>query len=285
MLKKLLKYDVAAIWKIWLPISLGVIVMSLVMSLTVRATLETSGSSTSDVFLALMMFFTIMATVIGWAGLWIATPLLCYIRYYKNFFSDQGYLTFTLPVKRRDLYLSKVINALIWSVGNALVTLVALSIIGLIVPTPEVSGQIINPVVFQSIGELLKLLWDLVSGWTIVYFLEVLVLMVIAALYSIGMFHMCITIGSVIAKKRKVLTAVGLYLGINFLLSFVSNAFSLFFSSPLTGFFSLLENYSDARQCVILAVALLIVILVAAVMTAVYHLVTLHLIERKLNLS
>ncbi len=287
MLRKLLKYDLDAVWRIWVPLAASVPVMSLITALVVRAVLE--GSSNDDgsavIMLAFMMFFAIMTLVILWVGLFIVTPIICYLHYYRHFFSDRGYLTFTLPVPRQKLYLSKVLSAFIWSAGNAVVTVVSICILLLLIPTSQEVAQFVNPVIFDFLGMGLKDLWQSVGPWLIVYGLELLLILVALSLCNIGLFHLAITMGSVIAKKHKVLCAVGLYLGMNYGISFVTQFFMLFSASPLASFTLMLAKLSLQQQCASIAIAGLIALLLLATVAAIYHFVALHLIERKLNLA
>ena len=225
------------------------------------------------------------ALVILWVGLFIVTPIICYLHYYKHFFSDRGYLTFTLPVPRQKLYLSKVLSAFIWSAGNAVVTVLSACILLLLIPTSQEVAQFVNPIVFDFIGEGVGFLWQNVGAWLILYALELLLILVALSLCNIGLFHLAITMGSVIAKKHKVLCAVGLYLGMNYGISFVSQFFMLFSASPLASFTLMLSKLSLQQQCASVAITGMIVVLFLATVAAIYHFVALHLIERKLNLA
>lgn len=286
MLRKLLRYDLDAVWRIWVPLAASVPVMSLITALLVRTLLERPENDDSAVVvLGFMMFFAIMTLVILWVGLFIVTPIICYLHYYKHFFSDRGYLTFTLPVPRQKLYLSKVLSAFIWSAGNAVVTVLSVCILLLLIPTSQEVAQFVNPIVFDFIGEGVGFLWQNVGAWLILYALELLLILVALSLCNIGLFHLAITMGSVIAKKHKVLCAVGLYLGMNYGISFVSQFFMLFSASPLASFTLMLSKLSLQQQCASVAITGMIVVLFLATVAAIYHFVALHLIERKLNLA
>lgn len=286
MLRKLLRYDLDAVWRIWVPLAASVPVMSLITALLVRTLLERPENDDSAVVvLGFMMFFAIMTLVILWVGLFIVTPIICYLHYYKHFFSDRGYLTFTLPVPRQKLYLSKVLSAFIWSAGNAVVTVLSACILLLLIPTSQEIAQFVNPIVFDFIGEGVGFLWQNVGAWLILYALELLLILVALSLCNIGLFHLAITMGSVIAKKHKVLCAVGLYLGMNYGISFVSQFFMLFSASPLASFTLMLSKLSLQQQCASIAITGMIVVLFLATVAAIYHFVALHLIERKLNLA
>ena len=286
MLRKLLRYDLDAVWRIWVPLAASVPVMSLITALLVRTLLERPENDDSAVVvLGFMMFFAIMTLVILWVGLFIVTPIICYLHYYKRFFSDRGYLTFTLPVPRQKLYLSKVLSAFIWSAGNAVVTVLSVCILLLLIPSSQEVAQFVNPIVFDFIGEGVGFLWQNVGAWLILYALELLLILVALSLCNIGLFHLAITMGSVIAKKHKVLCAVGLYLGMNYGISFVSQFFMLFSASPLASFTLMLSKLSLQQQCASVAITGMIVVLFLATVAAIYHFVALHLIERKLNLA
>ena len=286
MLRKLLRYDLDAVWRIWVPLAASVPVMSLITALLVRTLMERPENDDSAVVvLGFMMFFAIMTLVILWVGLFIVTPIICYLHYYKHFFSDRGYLTFTLPVPRQKLYLSKVLSAFIWSAGNAVVTVLSACILLLLIPTSQEVAQFVNPIVFDFIGEGVGFLWQNVGAWLILYALELLLILVALSLCNIGLFHLAITMGSVIAKKHKVLCAVGLYLGMNYGISFVSQFFMLFSASPLASFTLMLSKLSLQQQCASVAITGMIVVLFLATVAAIYHFVALHLIERKLNLA
>lgn len=286
MLRKLLRYDLDAVWRIWVPLAASVPVMSLITALLVRTLLERPENDDSAVVvLGFMMFFAIMTLVILWVGLFIVTPIICYLHYYKHFFSDRGYLTFTLPVPRQKLYLSKVLSAFIWSAGNAVVTVLSVCILLLLIPSSQEVAQFVNPIVFDFIGEGVGFLWQNVGAWLILYALELLLILVALSLCNIGLFHLAITMGSVIAKKHKVLCAVGLYLGMNYGISFVSQFFMLFSASPLASFTLMLSKLSLQQQCASVAITGMIVVLFLATVAAIYHFVALHLIERKLNLA
>ena len=53
-----------------------------------------------------MAMLLVIACVMAIIASAVVTELLVFVRFYKNFFTDEGYLTFTLPVSRKDLLLS-----------------------------------------------------------------------------------------------------------------------------------------------------------------------------------
>ncbi len=102
MLGKLLKYELGATARIFLPLYGALIVVSMANNLLMRLQLD---SLTIVGFLALF-------------GLMVATAVLTIVilieRFYSNLLGSEGYLMFTLPVGVGSLVASKLIVSLIW---------------------------------------------------------------------------------------------------------------------------------------------------------------------------
>ena len=113
MLKKCLKYDLRAVGRIWWILAASMagafIVASLSLRVLVQSTLDPDPSS---VLLTLSIFgglISILCVFAIFAAMTVSI-ILVYWRTYTHFYTDEGYLTFSLPVKRSTLYLSKVLT-------------------------------------------------------------------------------------------------------------------------------------------------------------------------------
>ena len=104
MFRKLLKYDIKSIANIWLIMSATVLAMSVFAGFCVKDIIINTNNP--DYFP--WSVIGVMITYIAYIAFGIITSILVYLRFYKNFFSDEGYLTFTLPVKRSHLLLSNL---------------------------------------------------------------------------------------------------------------------------------------------------------------------------------
>ena len=287
MCKKLLKYDFAYVFKIWLALSISVVGMAIVTSLIIRSAIfinTQNGASMASTLSVLAAVFMSFGMIMIWVGILIVTPLMCYIRYYKNFFSDEGYLTFTLPVRRRDLYLAKVTNTFIFQAANVVVSLLAVSILMLLIPPAE-EGQLINPVVFRYIGQGIRWLWSSMGGWLLMYGVLLIAFMAIRSLYNIGMIQLCITVGATVAKKHKVLAGVGIYFGSSFAMSAISQVVNIFTGGALIGFVAIVAERPDVLRHPIVVLTIFVILLMMLTAATVLHLITLNIIERKLNLA
>lgn len=288
MLKKLLKYDLNAVWKLWVALSAALLGMAVFMSLLIRFSIVSSLASSNSLlslFLVLGSFVSGFGVIIAWSGILIVTPIMCYIRYFKNFFSDEGYLTFTLPVKRSTLYLSKVINVFIFNVGNVIVTIIAILLALMIIPETGNNGAILNFEILKTLWSGIVWLWQELGLWLAVYLLGIILLATACSLYQIGMIHLCITVGATVAKKHKVLAALGIYMGVSFVLSSVYQIFGLFGLQSVEGFVYLADTTSALLTHLTLLSVLFLAIVIVSVAATILHLITLNTIERKLNLA
>lgn len=120
MLNKLLKYDLK-----WLYKTIGIFyLLSLVFSLIVR------GLSLLDkTFVVNSLTFMFKISAIGMiVATVIITVARLWTRFIKNVYKDESYLTHTLPVTKKDIYLSKVLSVVITSITTVLVTIICLLI-------------------------------------------------------------------------------------------------------------------------------------------------------------
>ena len=284
MLRKLIKYDIKSVAPIWCLMAVVVACMAVFGSVVARVSIE--AMERVDIFALLPVFGMLLAGLC--AVVVVSSPFvtmfLVYWRFYKNFFTDEGYLTFTLPVSRRQLMLSKVINAMIWMLAHGVLLVFCLLIACWIVP-PTFGDGLFNTVIFEGIGRALRGLWELGGAWTILWTLEILVGLLVSTLFSVGCFHLCITIGSVVAKKAKLLAAIGIYYLSNMVITTASQLFTtLILPHLIPGVEVLLR---DAPQAAVNGATTLMVGIVIAVFAAAacaVHFAAMDMVERKLNL-
>ncbi len=283
MFKKLLKYDMMSVWRFWWILALGVFSLSVVGSFVLRFVITYIENPNFSFFIAIAIFFLVLCFLIISSSVF-ATEIFIYLRFYKNFFTDEGYLTFTLPVSRRQLYLSKLLNALIWQTLHALLLIACIAVFLLIAP-PAQNG-LIDPTGFILIGEAITAAWNAAGVWLIVYTLEILLLLFVSQLFGIGMIHFCITIGAIIAKKAKLLAAIGIYYGINMAFSLATQILGMISLISLgDGFAYLTLDFSLQEGLVFIALVLLIISAMMAVLACLLNCFTLDRIERRLNLA
>ena len=131
-------------------------------------------------------------------------------RYYRSRFTEEGYLTYTLPVNNHQLMLSSILSSVleILLVGLATVAAVAVAfgIFAAELPWNEVDwGQ-----VWSRFGELLHSFRPVVGD-----VLLVLLNMVLMGLATLLTLMLAVTIGATAAKKHPILLAIAVYYGLS----------------------------------------------------------------------
>lgn len=277
MLRKLLRYDFKAVLKYWWIAALSSVVLSLGGGWCISIF-----TNEKDLPEALYVVATLLmiVVVLGLVAFAILTTILIFSRFYKNFFTDEGYLTFTLPVKRSQLLNSK----LIVSTTTAMLTFLVL-IIDIIVMIVLVSQEEIftKEYWYGFVNDfLLEFFRDEYIAYYVLWFIEALVLVVLLVIFSSLFMFSCITVASIIAKKAKVITAIGIYYVANSIFSFVVQMFWLFGIASID---SWLWNLSEQNTVKVVSLILFGLILFMSIFCAVLYSIQYWMLDRKLNLS
>lgn len=227
MLGKLYKYDMKALDKKLLPLAAGIFSSAALCTLTVKILISYFENDVENLFLILSTVAGSIFVGISAVAL-VAYPVvalfIAFVHYYKNFFSDEGYLTFTLPVKTSELLLSKFLAIVTHALIAFSVFCASVSLIVFIGTSPD---SFVNTEVIDVIGEWTELMTEYSGGFiTASYGLN----LVASGIYFIVIALLSVTMGALIAKKHKILAAIGIYYVINMATSLVSSVFNTLFS-------------------------------------------------------
>ncbi len=218
MLGKLLKHEWRAVWKI--PTLLIGILLAVAVLSGLSFTLPIWDSEWIGLPLSGMMLFVLFYVCMIGLGLGITIYLA--VRYYKSMFTDEGYLTHTLPVTSHQLLLSKVITMSVWELIGAAAVAMSMVVFGGIVLLSLAMKQSSFALDFM---EAVSELWELWESPYLNGFLEFAVSIVCLVLVS-AVGGAMIIIGAVnlgqMARSHRILGAVGAYFGLNSVLQFIS---------------------------------------------------------------
>ena len=120
MLKKLLKYDLKSVYKVLIIFYS----LSLFFAVLTRIFLNIEGSFIINVIgkvcsgVTISMFFNIL----------INNLMRLWVRFKNNFYGDESYLTHTLPIDKKTLYLSKTLTSVITLFSSAVVIAISMFI-------------------------------------------------------------------------------------------------------------------------------------------------------------
>ena len=284
MLRKTLKYDLNAVYKIWLILTVTVLAISFVGGLSLRDIIVSSGEEQFDAF-TLFSTFGLIVTIFSIAAYILIVELLVLYRYYQNFFTDEAYLTFTLPVKRRTLFNSKLINAFIWSVANIAVVTAAVLIIMAFAPLNEDGTGSLLLFIFDSLFKTIGQIFELFDAWAYLYTLEALLIALFSTVFSTLLIYACITLGCTMVKKYKLLMAILVYYMVNMAISIMSYVGSIVMSIVTAMSIEILATYTEGQIKAIVFFTLMAIAAFYLVLCVVAYKFSLSRIEKNLNLA
>lgn len=283
MFSKLLKHEWKANWRLLSILSLAVIIAAVVGTIALRVMVNYGDRlSESNSFLNLLLLPLGLLVFVSFLALVVYAAAVLFVllfRFYKNKFTDEGYLTFTLPVTNHQIFLSSAVNMLIWSVIS--VVLVILLFVVMILIGTSTSG-FINMELIRELRSLKLILPEMAEAYSEIlgdsYGILTLISILISPVYNVVLAMTCITLGAVVAKKHKILAAIGIYYGANTVLGILSSAITTVPSLMFIGNDGLA---SSDRYFTLTMVAQLLIY--AAVIVGGYFLST-KLMKNKLNL-
>lgn len=288
MLKKCLKYDFAALMRTWWILAISMLSAGVIAGLGFRffsqcmvADNVNEGLAILSAFVALGSYFCILAMIMGMT----VSFILIFWRIYTHFYTDEGYLTFTLPVKRSTLYLSKVISATVLQAATIGVLMLGILFMVVVVPPTEGGEFFISMDWLSGIGDFLRMLVDLAGWWLLLWVPVTFAIVILLALFQTGLIYLCITIGAVMAKRHKLVAAIGIYYGVNMAVGIVGEILLLLLASGIAAIIYAAAAAGGAVLGLTVTAILVIFALALAVLSAILHFMTVNKLEKKLNLA
>lgn len=206
---------------------------------------EASAASNLTVVLVMAALF---CGFLVWASL-VALYVFIAARFYRTMFTDEGYLTLTLPVRTGALVAAKFwaafrLVAVFMLVATGLASLAAL-------------------VVGDGDWDMVEVLLSLMGGWAalagdggLAGSLAGVANALVSGAYALGLAFLALTLGAWWARRHKIAAAVALYLGISWALSFAFSVIGVLAMMADTGSASIVLGMVSGTQTVVnLAVA------------------------------
>ena len=268
MLKKLFVHEWKDTWR--LVGIMNLIVLGLTLIGTFFLNNETWNAADKNEFLAVTIVVYMMFFITSVAVLSMVVMLSFFTRFYRNLYTDQGYLMHTLPVTAHQLIWSKTFVAVIWSFISTVVMITSIfSLVYSAIPSVDRDEFWMALRDFFAAAEF--------DGRFIGVIVLYVLLLVVAQFMSLFLGYASISIGQTF-KKQKVLGAIGVYIGIYMLIQTVSSYLSMFMTMSV--------NSSTANdEITFLLISLVILLLVMAALAAGFYCITHYIMKNKLNLE
>lgn len=235
MLGKLIKYDLKAMNRYLIIIHVFMLSACILMRIFLTGHLFTEGVDFNNrkYFLPLVLFFTLFIILISMLA--FAVQLVIAVRFYKNLFSSEGYLTHTLPVTNGQHLLAKTISGSIWAVINVISFHIAIWIVA---ATPYVIRSITENK--MEIMDTLGFTGSRPSGSFHGLLLLYMGVCLVGAVSNVVLFYASIAIGQLVSG-HKILGAIAAY----FCISTIASVAALILSA-LTGLLGASMELSSA---------------------------------------
>ncbi len=278
MLKKLFAHEWKDTWKLMTIVNAAMILYALIgMIIFNQKNVDTffEGSGRGNSLAPTIGFFSyFLVYAIGIVVLSVLSLLYFFVRFYRNLYTDQGYLMHTLPVESSDLLISKAAVAMIWRGICILVCCIAVIMLLYSMGGPEAWGELVNA--FREI--------HMSSGQAILVIILILLGIVGSLAFDVSKGYAAISIGQQMGKN-KVLWCVGCYIGLNVLVSLITNIVTetVTFSLVRMGETNTLANLETAENTVLLIFLIIDLAMLAA--SAGLYALSNHFMKNKLNLD
>ena len=270
MLGKLIKHDFAATWKVEASLDVVLILLGIMTGVMVHFIPNASES----VGMSLFMFSFVGVFYMGIIAANVVTIIYLVVRYYRNLYTSEGYLMFTLPVKTDMLVHSKVVTGGVWVFLSYLCTVISIFFAGLGFFT---SIDVPREELMEGLREA-----SAVMGFDLSLVTILLVTFLITPVCAVLCMYFCISIGQ-LWQGHKILGAVLCMIGLYIFNQIVSQAVFIF-----SGFWQMMGSSGadiDATFGGMYKRMLLILLILTVIQSAIYYVVILFINRRKINLD
>lgn len=270
MVRKLMKYEMIAFFRTLLPAQ--IVVLSLALLTRVLFFFETE----TTVF-TILSTSSIVALVVAGVVLCVMTAVISISHFYRNLFSGEGYLSFTLPATAEQHVRAKLLSALLATLCTFVTLMLAVAI--------ATAGDVFLELC-RAGGYLCKLAWREV-GWNFAgYALEALGILFFAACSLYLLFYACLALGQR-ARRARFLAAVGIFMGYYFARQILWTILLIVFtlSTEQPPLFDEILRFANASPRLFVHLLLIGGMVWNAILGGIYYLITVQTLRKHLNLE
>ena len=274
MLKTLLKYEWKDTWGLCTACNGIALILSVIGALMISLwhySDDKTFTDTQTTMLGVAFSFYIIIYIVSVFAIVLVMKYYFFVRYYKNLFTDQGYLMHTLPVKSTDLINSKLIIAVLWQFITGIV--VGICIVIIVFSFADIFGELSIMDFKEAFHDIETEFDEIVKGVPLIA--SGIISGLVTPIFEILLMYMAVGIGQQSKKNRlflSVMVLIGLYVGKRFISSCLSVPLQM-----------LLIN-EDVSLTAVNVGAVLVVLAIIAMTVGLYFL-NKYFLEKKLNLE
>ena len=267
MLAKLFKHEMKALGRQLLPMYGIVILITCINKLGMLIDVDILYFNTLRSFLAIAYVMVIVA-------LFIACWIIIIVRFFKNLLSNEGYLSFTLPVSANAHIFIKLICAVIMAIISIAVAVASLLILGF-------GTKILNDI-FIDFSSFSHQMYSILGGHYVMYIVEIAIMLIVLIAQSFLMLYAAMSLGQLFGRNR-VLGAFVSYFIIYFVLQIIMSIVLTLFYFVAPDMISI--NLTFQQGIAVAHISFLGITAFYCVLSLVYYLITRYMLTRRLNLE
>ncbi|MBQ1171394.1 MAG: hypothetical protein IIX48_02170 [Lachnospiraceae bacterium] len=274
MLKTLLKYEWKDTWGLCTVCNGIALILSVIGALMISLwhySDDRTFTDTQTTMLGVVFSFYIIIYIVSVFAIVLVMKYYFFLRYYKNLFTDQGYLMHTLPVKSTDLINSKLIIAVLWQFITGIV--VAICIVLISFSFTNIFAELSITDFAEAFHDIEIELEELMKGIPLI--VSAVICGLISPVFEMLLMYMAVGIGQLSKKNRlllSILVLIGIYIGKRFISSLLSFPLQMF-----------VINEDPSLTSVNIGSVLLTLAIVGS--TVGLYFLNKYFIEKKLNLE
>ena len=271
MLVKAMKYNWKSTYKIILLLNVYVLISTLIGVITLSAGVWNS-SSEGITGLGAILFILYMLSVA-----FVSSVVIIYlaVRFYRNIYSDEGYLIHTLPISKNELLLSQVIVGTIHTLITTVIMLICIfGLMFFLFACLDSKTQAALSLTYDP-----NMMNDLESAFAEYFVMKVILIIlyfIFSSAHAVLLAFASISLGQLFTK-HKILGSVICYIGLYTVIQIATSLIVL----PFMGL-SLFGNVSLTQ---LLNCGILVEAIFAIVCCAVFYFLCYYLLSKKLNLD
>ncbi|MDE7324413.1 MAG: hypothetical protein K2N73_17205 [Lachnospiraceae bacterium] len=292
MLGKLFKYE----WKGFrFPMLIMLIVLAgtTVLTCSVIITINPRYDETFTWYSVMALMLSVFLYYFGIIGCSLGVLLIIAIRFYKTCYTDQGYLTHTLPVSTQKILNVKIISSaaavllLILAVAGSLFIIAHVGINHILtILIAESHGTLediaeARRVFFNEMSTVLTEFEDELGISLGMYLVYMVVYFLIAVIANVVTILGCVSLGQLYTKHR-IIGAIIAY----FVVQFILKMLGYFASMPMYAKLMRVDSYYEEYTAFgIASPTMNLALLFSVIMAVVMYFINLHMMTKKLNLE
>ena len=271
MLGKVFKHEMKSTSRLFLPLMIGFIAITLLCKFTFETSYSAILGNNRLMETITVIFFVLYFIYI--IALFVMTSVFIVMHFYKTMVSDQGYLTNTLPVKMSTLINAKLLSAVLWEIIAGVLFILSIFIFF----TGHLNFKLTDlQQLLRDFGNLYREASNYLN--MPIFLIEVTITCIAGLISGPLMLYAAIALG-LLFRKHRVLWAIISYFVIYVVMQIISSVyFSICgYSSPL------ISNSEYAVQTV--KNYMLFTTIFSVACTAGFYAITDYIFTRKLNLE